>query len=391
MIRDQLLPREDVRKAMSAGPANMHSISLGYGASHCSFQYDPERFEVIAPSDLEREPCPDSALETAMDTPINSPLLEEIIKPTDNVVIVVPDATRAAGVARIVALCFRRLTSLGLANKQISILIGGGIHRPPTQAEIYAIVGAEVGQNVQVYPHDANDYSTLVALGTTMRGTPVELNRRLLEADHVLAIGGITFHYLAGFSGGRKAILPACASERAIQANHLLSFDVDTMEKRAGVASGLLDGNAVHEDMEEAVQLLDPSFLINTVLNARKEIVAAYAGNWRAAHRRGCEEYTAAHTIQVPEQRRLMIVSVGGAPGDLNVIQSHKAMEHASGALQEGGTMIVLAECSPGLGRDDFARWFVPGGSRATADLLVQNYKVNGPTAWGLRKKTERL
>ena len=369
----------------------MQQISLGYGTGHFPLNYDPERFEVIAPRDSKREALADFTLDAAFDNPINSPLLEEIFKPTDKVVIVVPDATRAAGVDRIVPLYLRRLTSLGLANGQVSILVGGGIHRPPTQVEIQTIVGAAVAQKLAVYPHDANDYSSLVALGTTRRGTPVQLNRRLLEASHVVVIGGITFHYFAGFSGGRKAILPGCASERAIQANHLLSFDIDTMNKRAGVASGLLEGNAVHEDMEEAVRLLNPSFLVNTVLNDRKEIVAVYAGDWRAAHRRGCDEYAAAHSIEVPARRRLIIVSVGGAPGDINMIQSHKAMEHASGVLEEGGTMVVLAECSQGLGRDDFDRWFVPGGSRATAEMLLRNYKINGQTAWGLRKKTERF
>jgi len=369
----------------------MQNISLRYGSGHFPFHYDPERFDLIVPSDSRSESLADVALDAAFDNPINSPLLEEIVRPTDNVLIVVPDATRAAGVERIVSAYLRRLTSLRLANTHITFLVGGGIHRAPTQDEIRAIVGAEAVQKFAVYPHDANDYSMLVELGATRRGTPVELNRRLVEADHVLVIGGITFHYFAGFSGGRKAILPGCASERAIQANHLLSFDVDTMNKRVGVASGLLEGNAVHEDMEEAVRLLQPSFLVNTVLNESKEIVAVYAGDWRAAHRRGCEEYAAAHSISVPDRRQLVIVSVGGAPSDINMIQSHKAMEHASGVLEEGGTMVVLAECSQGLGRDDFHTWFVPGGSRATAEMLLQNYKINGQTAWSLRKKTERF
>lgn len=390
MRKDPTTQRHAI-KSRPASLTNIQSISLGYGAGQRSLQYDPERFEVIASSDSELESLTDSALDGALDNPIDSRLLEEIVKPADSVVIVVPDATRAAGVARIVSLYLRRLTSLGLANRQISVLVGGGIHRAPTEAEIQTIVGAEVALKLAIYPHDANDDSALVALGTTKRGTPVEINRRLVETDQVVVIGGITFHYFAGFSGGRKAILPGCASERAIQANHLLSFNTETMDKRGGVASGLLAGNAVHEDMEEAVRLVNPSFLVNTVLNVRKEIVAVYAGDWRAAHRRGCEEYAASHAIQLTARRRLMIVSVGGAPGDINIIQSHKAMEHASGVLEEGGTMIVLAECSQGLGRDDFSRWFVPGGSSATAEMLLQNYKINGQTAWGLRKKTERF
>ena len=217
------------------------------------------------------------------------------------------------------------------------------------------------------------------------------MNRRLIEADHVIVIGAISLHYIAGFSGGRKAILPGCAAERSIQANHLLSFDLETLEKRAGIASGCLDGNPVHEDMLEAVGMLNPSFLINTVVDTHNEIVAVYAGHWRDAHHRGCDEYLASHTVMVDERRPLVIVSASGAPRDINLIQSHKAMEHASQVLAEGGTMIALAECAQGLGRDDFLRWFTPGGARATALMLMNDYKINGQTAWGLRRKTERF
>ncbi|HEX8474333.1 MAG TPA: nickel-dependent lactate racemase [Pyrinomonadaceae bacterium] len=391
MKQHQPTPNPTSAEAVAFEGAETGHISLGYGSKNYSFRYDPQRFEVVAPHDAATEASSDAALDAALSNPINSRPLEEIVDPTDKVVIVVPDATRAAGVERIVSLYYRRLTRHGLANNQISLLIGGGIHRPPTPAEIQTIAGAEVAQNLAVHPHDANDYSMLATVGKTRRGTPIELNRRLLEVDRVLVVGGITFHYFAGFSGGRKAILPGCASERAIQANHLLSFDVERMDKRIGVASGLLDGNAVHEDMEEAVGMLEPSFLVNTVLNARNEINAVYAGDWRAAHRRGCEEYSASHSVEVTAKRPLVVVSVGGAPRDINLIQSHKAMEHASGLLEEGGTMIVLAECAQGLGRDDFLRWFVAGGSRATAEMLLQDYKINGQTAWGLRRKAERF
>jgi len=210
-----------------------------------------------------------------------------------------------------------------------------------------------------------------------------------VENDHVVALGAITFHYFAGFSGGRKAILPGCASARAIRANHLLSFDLERLQKREGVASGLLEGNAVHEDMDEAVSMLNPSFLVNTIINARNEISAVYAGHWREAHRRGCAEYNAAHAVPINRRRPVVIVSCGGAPRDTNMIQSHKALEHAATALEPGGTMIALAECSQGLGRTDFLDWFVPGGSPATAQKLLQGYQVNGQTAWGLRKKAE--
>jgi nickel-dependent lactate racemase len=365
--------------------------NLGYGAQQIPFRFDPQQFSLLALHDTTRAPLTDADLHAALDAPIYSPRLEELIKPDERVVIVVPDATRAARADRIAPMLVERLNRHGLSDRQISFLIGGGIHRAPTAEEIYAILGPGLPDRIAVHPHDANDAASHASLGTTVRGTPVVLNRRLLEADHVIVIGAISLHYIAGFSGGRKAILPGCAAERSIQANHLLSFNLETLEKRTGIASGCLDGNPVHEDMLEAVGMLNPSFLINTVLDAHNEIAAVYAGHWCDAHRRGCEEYLASHTVVVDERRPLVIVSAGGAPRDINLIQSHKAMEHASQVLAEGGTMVALAECAQGLGRDDFLRWFAPGGTRATALMLADDYKINGQTAWGLRRKAERF
>jgi nickel-dependent lactate racemase len=351
--------------------------------------FSPNRFRMLTPHDSEARCLTDTELGAALNEPIGAPPLKEIIGKNDRVLLVVPDATRVAGVDRLVPLITRRLQDLGLLDSQIQILIGGGIHRPPTTIEINRIVGEQVASRFAVHHHDANDESSVVKLGHTTRGTPVELNRRLLESDHVIALGAITFHYFAGFSGGRKAILPGCASARAIRANHLLSFDLERLQKREGVASGILEGNAVHEDMDEAVSMLNPSFLVNTIINARNEISAVYAGNWRGAHRRGCAEYNAKHAVPIDRRRPVVIVSCGGAPRDTNMIQSHKALEHAATALEPGGTMVALAECPQGLGRKDFLDWFVPGGSPATAQKLLQGYQVNGQTAWGLRKKAE--
>lgn len=374
---------------MSSTQTTATSIFLGYGTEQLRMDFDPDRFSTLTPHDFEAPCLTDAELSAALDDPIGARPLEEIIRKNDRVLLVVPDATRVAGVERLAPLVLQRLNDLGLLDSQIEVLIGGGIHRPPTPVEINRILGERVAGRLAVHHHDANDESSLVKLGQTSRGTPVELNRRLLENDHVIALGAITFHYFAGFSGGRKAIVPGCASARTIRANHLLSFDLEKFQKRAGVASGLLNGNAVHEDMAEAVSMLEPSFLVNTVLNSRNEISAVYAGHWREAHRRGCDEYNAAHAVSIDRRRPVVIVSCGGAPRDTNMIQSHKALEHAATALEPGGTMIALAECAQGLGRKDFLDWFVPGGATATAQKLLQGYQVNGQTAWGLRKKAE--
>jgi nickel-dependent lactate racemase len=365
-------------------------VALGYGTSRFDFAYDPARFEVLRAKTAAEPELSDADLLARLDAPIGSPLLDALVASAGRIVVVLPDATRASGSARVMNVLLDRLHERGVADERIEVLIGGGTHRPPTPEEIRRIVGDRNVGRVRVHHHDAFDESANVRLGTTPRGTPVEINRRLVECDQVILVGAISFHYFAGFSGGRKGLLPACASDRAIQANHLLGFDRSALSKAAGVAPGRLDGNPVSEDMEDAARLFGPMFLINTVLDPENRIVALYAGDWLAAHRRGCAEYLAAHSVPAPERRSVVLVSCGGAPRDVNMIQSHKALEHARIVLEDGGDLVLLAECAEGLGRPDFLDWFVPGGARATAAKLVDGYRIYGQTAWGIRWKSER-
>jgi len=207
----------------------------------------------------------------------------------------------------------------------------------------------------------------------------------------VIIIGGVSFHYFAGFTGGRKLICPGLASARTISATHKLAFDCRTKSRRDGVDTGLLDGNAVNEAFMEIVAKIDPAFAITTVVNEAGEAVDLFCGDWRTSHRSACDAYAAEHSIRIAEKRELVIVSCGGYPHDINMIQAHKSLEAASHVCREGGTIILLAECSDGLGRDDFLKWFDAKNSDALAEMLCEKYQVNGQTAWSLMKKADRF
>ncbi len=336
-------------------------------------------------------PLSDAEMGALIDDPLDSQPLEDIISPNESVLVVVSDATRATASGQVVNLLVRRLVQLGVAPHDLRIIFATGIHRPVTTAERRELLTPFVLQRIRTLDHDAQDAAQHVQLGTTESGTPIELNRALVEHDHVILTGAVGFHYFAGFTGGRKSICPGLASARTIASTHMRAFDFETGGRRAGVGAGRLDGNAVHEECERIAAEIAPSFLINTRTNERGEAVRLYAGDWRVAHRLACAEYADAHTVRIAEKRPLVVASCGGWPHDINLIQAHKALDMAAHACTEGGTIILVAECADGTGRDDFLQWFDAENSHALAARLRDAYAVNGQTAWALLAKAERF
>ncbi|MEA3012993.1 MAG: lactate racemase [Sphingomonadales bacterium] len=367
------------------------TIQLGYGRGAVPFEFEGGRFEVLEGEASEERPLTDAEVGAALDDPLDSQPLEDIISPGESVLVVVSDATRATGSAQVVNLLVRRLISLGVAPHDLRVIFATGVHRPVTREEKAELLTPFIVQRVRTLAHDADDGSRHVTLGETERGTPVELDRALFEHSHVILTGAVGFHYFAGFTGGRKSVCPGLASRRTIEATHLQALDFESGGRRAGVGAGRLDGNAVHEECERIAAEAAPSFLVNTVTDARGRVVRLYAGDWRAAHRMACAGYADSHTVLIKERREVVVASAGGAPADLNLIQAHKALEMASYACAEGGHIVLAAECADGLGRDDFLKWFDAPDSRALATRLRDSYEVNGQTAWSLLTKAERF
>jgi nickel-dependent lactate racemase len=213
----------------------------------------------------------------------------------------------------------------------------------------------------------------------------------LKEFSRVFVTGGITFHYFAGFTGGRKSICPGLASAKTIEATHMLALDFETGGRKAGVRAGALDGNAVHKECERVASLVAPTFSFNTIVDEQKLATRLFCGDWKVAHRAACDYYVDHYSVQVASKRDVVVVSSGGFPHDINLIQAHKALDMAALACNEGGTIVLLAECSDGLGRPDFLKWFDARDARALAARLVNGYEVNGQTAWALLTKAERF
>ncbi|QXE89445.1 nickel-dependent lactate racemase [Geomonas subterranea] len=364
-------------------------LELKCGDNSYPLQLAPEHLlSVLSPRPIQRQGTPVELIERALDSCAGS--LASFAS-GDRVVIVTSDVTRPTGSEIYLPLLVSRLNSVGIKDRDIEILIALGIHRKQTPAEHKRIVGELYGR-IKVTDHDCDDPGELVYLGDTMRGVPVEVNRRVTEADRVILTGAVTFHYFAGFGGGRKSILPGVSSRKSCMASH---FSLLNPEEGGGrhpkAVTGSLDGNPVHEAMLEACGMVAPDFVLNTALGPDKHIIAAFAGEWRDAHLCGCRFYKDTFSAPIDEKGDLVVVSCGGFPKDINLIQAHKSMEYASRALKPGGVMILLAECRDGYGNATFFNWF---GHETCAELesaLRKRYEINGQTAWSVKEKAERF
>lgn len=368
----------------------MRQIELAYGLGSVAFGFDEDRYQVLASDGQREQPLTDVEIGEALDSPFESSPLEELLSADESVLIIVSDATRATGSAQIVNLLVRRIIQIGIAPQDVAIIFSTGIHRAVSPDEKRELLTPFIFQRIKTLDHDAHDPSTLVVVGETRHGTRVELNRALRDFSHVFLTGAIGFHYFAGFTGGRKSICPGLASAQTIEATHMLALDFESGGRRAGVGTGLLDGNAVHEECESIAEMINPSFGINSVVDERGRAVRVLAGHWRSAHRAACQEYLATRSVSIENKRDVVVASCGGFPHDINLIQAHKALDMAAQACNEGGTIFLLAECREGFGRHDFLKWFDEENSSTLAGRLRLAYEVNGQTAWALLTKAER-
>jgi len=273
----------------------------------------------------------------------------------------------------------------------MAVIFATGIHRAVTEEEKHEILTPFIAQRIKTLDHNPRDLMHIIRMGETRSGIPVELDRAVTKYDHVVLIGGASFHYFAGFTGGRKLICPGLGSAKTISATHKLAFDCEKHDRRDGVGTGLVDGNPVHEAFVEAASFAKPAFAVTTIVNDDGDAIDLYCGDWIDSHRAACDAYAERNTIRISEKRDVVIASCGGWPYDINLIQAHKALEAASQACNDGGTIVLLAECGEGLGRSDFLNWFFAADSAELAKRLCESYQVNGQTAWSVLRKAERF
>lgn len=288
-------------------------------------------------------------IERALSQPTGTQQLNEIAKAGDKVAIVVDDATRATPSYLMILPLLDELNKAGVKDEDITVIFGCGSHRPVTPEEREKLIGKEALERVRTINHDymAEDH---VFLGETAHGTKVNVNKVFAEADVKVLAGDINLHYYAGYGGGRKGVLPAVSSAETIQQNHALLV-------HPKAATGVLEGNPVHEDMMEAAKLAKVDFILNIVTNSKNELVKAFAGDLEQAFLEGTKLVDEMYKIPVEQRANIVVVSAGGHPYDINLYQASKAIHNALEAVKRRGVIILAAECPEGHGNEVFAEW----------------------------------
>jgi nickel-dependent lactate racemase len=294
---------------------------------------------------------PSAAILSALKKPYgNVKSLGDAAKGAGSVCIVISDVTRPVPYPVLLPPLLETLEKdAKVARKNISLLIATGLHRPNVGAELSAMVGKNVADNYAILNHDARDRASHVEVGVTSRGTHILVDKRYVAADFKIVTGLVEPHFMAGYSGGRKAICPGISSAETIGKLHsaeLLGSD--------GAELGRIDGNPMHAEILEGALLAGVDYCVNVTVNAGRKITGVFAGDIHAAHLAACAAAEKAVSDHVDRPVDIVLTTGAGYPLDATFYQTVKGMVGAASIVKPGGTIIIVSECSEGMGSKEF-------------------------------------
>ncbi len=322
-------------------------LSIPYGKGVLPFEEGDAKVLTSRIGELRAEGEGLAVVRAAMEHPIDSPRLSELACGKKNCVIIISDHTRPVPSRDILPNMFAELRE-GSPEIDITLLVATGFHRPTAEAELRAKLGDEIYEQSRIVIHDCRDADANVRVGVLPSGAPCVIDRVAAETELLLAEGFIEPHFFAGFSGGRKSVLPGVCDQVTVMGNHCSRF-IDSENARTGI----LDGNPMHEDMLAAAALAKLRYIVNVVIDENKRTVAAFAGNCVTAHRAGCD-FLLRYAKVRPAYADIVLTSNGGAPLDQNLYQCVKSMTAAEASCRPGGVIIECAECADGHGGQSF-------------------------------------
>ena len=377
--KQQLLPHEAPFLQFDdscEGSVNMEattSLEFGFGHGKQVVRVPEKNLMGV----LHANPAPAIASEEeevrrALREPIGTPRLTQLLHPGEKIAIVSSDITRPMPTYKVMPALLDELYAAGVKAEDITLVLALGSHRKHTEEERRHLVGERAWNKIRCVDSDPDD---CVSLGVTAAGTHVDITRAVAEADRRICLGNVEYHYFAGYSGGAKAIMPGCSTRAAIQSNH-------SMMVRPEAAAGNLETNPVRRDIEEAAAICGIDFILNVVLGEHKEILRAAAGDVTLAHRELCAFLDTIYLKPLPKGADIVLVSQGGAPKDLNLYQTQKALDNARHAVRQGGIIILIGSCREGLGERVFEQWMTTSPSpEAMIERIGRDFQLGGHKA----------
>ena len=329
---------------------------------------------------------PEEKLKNVLKNPIGNPSLKELIlqKKAQKILIIVNDITRPTPYKIILPPLLNELDEAGVNKEDIKFIIATGIHRDNSKEELSNIFGEDLIYTYKFINHNA-DNPDLNYLDKLKSGNELWVNSIVSESDFIITTGVIVPHYFAGFSGGRKSILPGICGRKTIEANHAQMTHPDAR-------AGNLRGNPVHEEMQEAAEKVGVDFNINVVTDENCKIVDIVAGELFESWQKGVEVCKKIFLCPIKQKAEVVIVSAGGYPKDINVYQAQKALDNAYQAVKSGGTIILLAECTEGYGEPIFEQWIKEAESpEDIIKRIKEKFVLGGHKAYGIARVVKEV
>ena len=254
-------------------------------------------------------------IEYALDHPIGAGPIEEAVRPGEKICILISDVTRRwQQPSEYLPVLIERLNRAGIPDEDILILCATGTHRQQTKEEHISLVGEEIYRRIRLIDHQCDDREHLTYMGTSSRGTPVWLNSYAMACDKLILTGGVVYHFLAGFGGGRKSIVPGIAGRETINTNHnnALNEGLGSGSNPRACNGNMGQDNPFHSDLVECAAFAKPAYLLNVIVNDDYQIVGAFAGDWKQAHAAAARVVEQLDGVAIPRRTPLVIASAGG-------------------------------------------------------------------------------
>ena len=367
-------------------------VKLPYGADNVALDLRGLRVRPLAPSAASN--CPDAGdiVGTALDEPLDGQTITEKAHRAGTATVIVPDATRKAGLPQILPGILGRLRRGGLGDHSMTVLVANGTH-PPVGAERLAGVIGAIPAGVTVIEHDSRDRDHLVEIGELRPGLPLRLHRAAVETDLLITVGTVRHHYFAGFGGGPKMVFPGVAGYEEIQANHALVLATENGQWRRDprCEPGVLDRNPIAEEIARAADMLQPDCAICLVPGRTSGVAWAVSGTWRSAFAAAVEQVRSWFEADVDRPFKLMVACGAGAPSDSTLIQAHKSLDAACRFLEPGGEILYIASLENGLGSPEMTPFVEDPRPERILERLSKSWIQYGHTTLRLVEKTSRF